>query len=93
MGYLLISSLAPALRRQHERRLIEIWRAALAERGVTTEPDHDGYLRAAAGKLWITVAATLQYDNASPAKQRWRRTDLERLAAFCVDHDPAATIG
>ena len=88
VGYLLISSLTPALRRQHERALVEGYRAALAEQGVRGHPG--GYVRAAVGKLWITVAATLQYDNATPAKQRWRRVDLERLAAFCVDHDPAA---
>lgn len=88
VGYLLISSLTPAVRRQHERALVEGYRAALAERGVRGHPG--GYVRAATGKLWITVAATLQYDNATPAKQRWRRVDLERLAAFCADHDPAA---
>lgn len=88
VGYLLISSLTPVLRRQHERALVEGYRAALAEQGVR---GHLGdYVRAAAGKLWITVAATLQYDNTTQAKQRWRRVDLERLAAFCVDHDPAA---
>jgi len=89
VGYLMISSLAPALRRQHERALVDLDQTALDARAVPGN-DTDGYVPAAAGKLWITVAATLQYDNASPAKQRWRRTDLERLAAFCADHNPAA---
>ena len=92
VGYLMISSLTPALRRRHEAALVGGYRATLATRGVRGE-DPGGYLRAAAGKLWITVAATLRYDNASPAKQRWRRVDLERLAAFCVDHAPAAAFG
>lgn len=89
VGYLMISSLAPSLRRQHERALVDLYQTALNTRAVRGN-DTDGYVPAAAGKLWITVAATLQYDNASPAKQRWRRTDLERLAAFCTDHNPAA---
>jgi hypothetical protein len=90
LGYLLISSLPPALRRDQEQALIGAYAAALADLGVSLGGT-GGYLRAAAGKLWMTVAATLLYDNASPAKQHWRRTDLERLAAFCEDHDPAAS--
>lgn len=93
VGYLLISSLPPALRRLHEARLVEVWHAALAERGARADPCAEAYPIAAAGKLWITVAATLHYDSATPAKRRWRRIDLERLAAFCVDHDPAPTFG
>ncbi len=92
VGYLLISSLTPALRRAHERALVRGYQTALDTQAVRDD-DTRGYTIAAAGKLWITVAATLHYDNASPARQHWRRTDLERLAAFCADHDPAAAFG
>ena len=93
VGYLLISSLSPTLRRANEADLIALWRVSLAARGVQADPGHDGYLLAAARKLWVTVVATLGYDNASPVKQAWRRTDLARLAAFCADHDPARMLG
>ncbi len=89
VGYLLISSLAPALRRQHERAVVDTWQASLHRPSAGTDTGA-GYVRAAAYKLWITVAATLQYDNTPAARQDWRRVDLARLAAFCADHDPAA---
>lgn len=93
VGYLLISSLSATLRRANEADLIALWRASLAARGVAAAPGDDGYLLAAVRKLWVTMVATLGYDNASPVKQAWRRTDLARLTAFCADHDPARMLG
>lgn len=92
VGYLLASSLEPATRRRHEAALVARWRAGLAARGVADGGAAAGYALAAVGKLWITVAATLFFDNRGAARQRWRQVDLDRLAAFCDDHDPAALL-
>ena len=93
LGYLMISSVNPALRRQQERAMIQRYHAALTRRGVAgydAARCHADYLRAVAGKLLITVAATVLFDNDSDAKRRWRRIDLQRLLAFCADHDVSA---
>lgn len=44
------------------------------------------YRLAVIGKLYVTIAATVLLDNFPPFKRAWRRTDLERLLAFCEDH-------
>jgi thiamine kinase-like enzyme len=89
LGYFLISSLAPALRRHEERGLVADYHAELLRRGVRgygLDTCWQDYLQSVAGKLWVTVAATVAWDNAGDFKRTWRRVDLERLVAFCDDH-------
>jgi Phosphotransferase enzyme family len=85
VGYLLISSLRPATRRRHETALLQGYLAALGPLGRGIDL-HRHYRASVAGKLWMTVGATMLFDNDSPAKRAWRRTDLLRLIAFCDDH-------
>ena len=42
--------------------------------------------KAAVGKLFITVAATVLLDNSSAHRRAWRWADLQRLVAFIEDH-------
>ena len=89
LAYLLISSLAPETRRRDERALVARYHAALRHRGVAGyELDQcwADYLRSVAGKFFVTVVATILFDNGTPHKVAWRRTDLQRLLAFCADH-------
>jgi aminoglycoside/choline kinase family phosphotransferase len=89
MAYFLISSLDPAQRRNSERSLVAHYHAQLLRAGIT---DYSlpqcwaDYLQSVAGKLFLTVGATMLLDNSSPHKQAWRATDLARLLAFCEDH-------
>jgi aminoglycoside phosphotransferase (APT) family kinase protein len=90
VAYALISSCAPATRRSCERDLVQRYHAALCQRGVTGYAlDHcwQDYLRGVAGKVLMTVVATVLFDNASAHKIAWRRADLARLVTFCADHD------
>ena len=89
VGYFLISSVEPAQRRNMERGLVAHYHAELLRHGVTgynLAQCWTDYLQSVAGKLFITVAATVLLDNSSPHKQAWRRADLTRLIAFCADH-------
>lgn len=89
LGYFLVSSLPPDLRRRKERGLVARYHAGLVRlgvRGYGPEALWDDYLRAVATKLHLTVAATVLLDNSGAAKAAWRRADLERLIAFCADH-------
>jgi aminoglycoside/choline kinase family phosphotransferase len=89
VGYFLISSVNPAQRRQMERGLVAHYHAKLLRLGVTgysLAQCWADYLQSVAGKMFITVAATVLLDNSSPHKQAWRRADLTRLLAFCADH-------
>lgn len=89
VGYFLISSVDPAQRRNMERGLVAHYHAELLRHGVTgynLAQCWTDYLQSVAGKLFITVAATVLLDNSSPHKQAWRRADLTRLLAFCADH-------
>ena len=89
LGYFLISSVDPAQRRNMERGLVAHYHAELLRQGVTgysLAQCWTDYLQSVAGKLVMTVMATVLFDNAGPHKQAWRRADLSRLLAFCADH-------
>lgn len=94
LGYFLISSLAPDQRRATERNLVARYHAGLARGGVTgysLNACWQDYLWSVAGKFWLTVAATVAYDNAGAWKAEYRRQDLLRLIAFCADHGISET--
>ncbi len=85
----MISSVTPAGRRRSEERLLETYHRSLIEHGVRgydLDQCWSDYRRAAFGKLLVTVAGTLLYDNSSAHRREWRRVDLERLTAFLGDH-------
>lgn len=89
LGYFLISSLPPDRRRTLERWLVARYHAGLVRGGVTGYAPLDcwrDYRASAAGKLWLTVLATVAFDNAGAGKAAYRRADLMRLIAFCEDH-------
>ena len=89
LGYFLISSVDPAQRRNMERGLVAHYHGELLRQGVTgycLAQCWADYLQSVAGKLVMTVMATMLFDNAGPHKQAWRRADLTRLLAFCADH-------
>ena len=89
VAYFLISSVDPAQRRQMERGLVAHYHTELLRAGVTgysLAQCWTDYLQSVAGKLYITVAATVLLDNSSPHKKAWRKADLIRLLAFCDDH-------
>ena len=91
VAYLLISSLNPPDRRKSERRLIDIYHRSLVSSGVedyTLEQCWSDYLVSAASKLFITVTATVHFDNTSHHRRAWRKADLQRLMAFVEDHNP-----
>ncbi len=93
IGYLLISSLSPDTRLASERNLVLGYHAALEGYGVTeyaADQCWQDYLKSVVGKFFVTVVATVILDNASPHKIAWRKTDLERLLAFCADHQISA---
>lgn len=87
--YFLISSVEPTQRRNLERGLVAHYHAELLRagiRGYSLRQCWTDYLKSVAGKLYITVVATVLLDNSSPHKKAWRRADLTRLLAFCADH-------
>lgn len=87
--YFLTASLNPADRRARERDLVALWHEGLAAHGVTGYPLAQAwrdYLHGLAGKLLLTVIATMAFDNRGPARTAYRRADLARLAAFAADH-------
>lgn len=89
VSYCLISSLPVPLRRRYERDLVAYYHDELIRRGVTgydAAQCWNDYRRAVISKLCVNVVATVLLDNTSPAKQAWRRADLDRLLAFCQDH-------
>jgi hypothetical protein len=94
VGYFLISSVTPAQRRNMERGLVAHYHAELLRLGVTEYSLAQcwaNYLQSVAGKIYITVAATVLLDNSTPHKHAWRRADLTRLLAFCADHRVSET--
>lgn len=89
LGYFLISSLDPIVRRRVENTLIGNYCAALIAQGVSDYPLADcrrDYVMSVAGKILLSVIATVRFDNSTPHKREWRRVDLQRLLAFCEDH-------
>ncbi|GGA19984.1 phosphotransferase [Neptunicoccus cionae] len=92
LGYFLISSLSPEQRRGAERGLVRAYHKALLGQGLTgfALPDcQRGYVLSVLGKLFLTVVATVLFDNSSAHKREWRRADLQRLLSFCDDHEIA----
>lgn len=88
LGYFLISSLAPDVRRAAQDRLIADYCAALRAQGVTEYPLAEcrrDYGMSVAGKILLSVIATVRFDNSTAHKRAWRRVDLQRLLAFCED--------
>ncbi|WP_069298310.1 oxidoreductase family protein [Neptunicoccus sediminis] len=89
LAYFLISSLAPAQRRAGETDLIRHYHKQLQASGVSgfsLQDCHQNYVVGALGKLFLTVVATVLFDNSSAHKRAWRDADLQRLLAFCSDH-------
>ena len=93
LGYFLISSIDPAQRRNSERGLVALYHAELLQHGIagySLRQCWTDYLQSVAGKLLMTVAATVLLDNSSDHKKAWRKADLTRLLAFCSDHNITA---
>lgn len=91
IAYFLISSLSPADRRASERRLVSLYHELLIAAGIENysfDECWSDYLVSVASKLFITVTATINFDNTSPHRTAWRTVDLQRLTAFFDDHDP-----
>jgi hypothetical protein len=91
IAYLLISSLSPSDRRDSEGRFIDWYHRYLVESGIedySLEQCWSDYKLGVASKLFITVTATVRFDNTSPHRRAWRRADLGRLMAFIEDHNP-----
>jgi len=89
LAYFLISSLDPTLRRALETELVAHYHDLLIRAGVgdyTLADVWADYRIAVVGKLLLSVAATVFLDNTGPAKALWRAADLQRLLAFCDDH-------
>ena len=89
IAYFLISSVPPAQRRRTEQTLLQLYHSLLIENGVD---DYDfetcwfDYRLAFVTKFFVSVISTVLLDNSTPFKRTWRRTDLQRLLAFCEDH-------
>jgi hypothetical protein len=95
IAYLLISSLSPADRRTNEHRLVGMYHDYLLSSGVedySLDQCWSDYLVSVASKLFITVTATINFDNTSAHRRAWRTADLERLTAFFDDHDPISEL-
>jgi hypothetical protein len=91
VAYLLISSLSPSDRRDSEGKLIDMYHGYLVESGIedySLEQCWSDYKLGVASKLFITVTATVRFDNTTPHRRAWREADLGRLVAFIEDHDP-----
>ena len=89
IAYFLISSVPIEQRRQTEQSLLREYHALLTQCGVENysfEQCWFDYRLAVVGKLYVTLIATVLLDNSTPFKRAWRKTDLERLLAFCEDH-------
>lgn len=90
LGYFLISSLAPDVRRAAQDGLIADYCAALRAQGVTdyslAECRRD-YVMSVVGKILLSVVATVRFDNSTAHKRAWRQVDLQRLLAFCEDYN------
>ncbi len=92
VAYFLISSVPVDLRRRHEEAWLLRYHARLTGGGVDGYSFEDcllDYRLGAFFKFFVTVNATVCYDNASASRRAWRAADLERLTAFFDDHDVA----
>jgi len=89
VAYFMISSVPPVQRRQIEKELLGIYHNLLIENGIEKYSFAQcwfDYKLSVVGKLFVTVIATVLIDNSSPFKRAWRQADLQRLLAFCEDH-------
>lgn len=89
LGYFLISSLTPAQRRAGETDLVRHYHEKLLASdvsGFTLQDCQQNYVLSVLGKMFLTVVATVLFDNSSAHKRAWRDADLQRLLAFCSDH-------
>ena len=86
LAFFMISSVAPDIRNLIEGEMISRYYRAINIKDYTLEQCRVDYLFGAVWRLFITVMATTQLDNASMYKQDWRRADLMRLIAFCEDY-------
>ncbi len=86
LAFFMISSVQPDVRRGCEDAMIARYHGALRVTDYTLDQCRADYLFGAVWRLFITVMATTQLDNATGHKRDWRRADLARLIAFCEDH-------
>ena len=89
IAYFLISSVPIEQRRQTEQTLLHEYHAQLKQAGVQDygfEQCWFDYQLAVVSKLYVTLISTVLLDNSTPFKRAWRKTDLERLLAFCEDY-------
>ncbi len=89
LGYFILSSLSPEVRRQCEKALISRYCELMSEQFPYYGPDEvrRDVRRATIWKLVVSVFATQMMDNSSPQKRQWRKVDLERLTQFVRDHE------
>jgi len=87
LAFFMISSVVPEVRRGIEDAVIAQYHGALGDNAYTLDQCRMDYLFGAIWRLFITVMATTQLDNASGHKRDWRRADLVRLIAFFEDHE------
>lgn len=93
LSFFIASSLEPDVRRESEDVLKARYHRGLVDRGVTDYPMaqlHRDYAVSVAGRLFITVMASVLLDNTPDHRRRWRRSDLRRLLAFFEDHQLSA---
>lgn len=93
LAYFLISSLDPVLRRTHELDLVTRYVNRLARADYCFDQCWKDYVLGVFGKINVTVIATVLLDNSGAHKKAWRRADLERVVAFCTDHDALKALG
>lgn len=89
VAYFMISSVPSGQRRQTEQGLLRLYHTLLLENGIENYSFAQcwfDYKLSMVSKLFITVIATVLIDNSSPFRRAWRRADLQRLLAFCDDH-------
>ena len=89
LSYFLASSVEVEVRRQIEEEILRGYHASLVDLGVigySFKQCWRDYCLGIAGKLIITLYATVLFDNTSPRRRAWRREDLRRLEAFLADH-------
>jgi thiamine kinase-like enzyme len=90
VAYFIISSVSPVQRRQTEKELLRFYHTLLVKNGIENYSFAQcwfDYRLSVVGKLFVTVIATVLVDNSTPFKQAWRQADLQRLLAFCEDHE------
>jgi thiamine kinase-like enzyme len=87
--YFMVSSVSPKLRQKFEESWMNRYYAQLIQSGVQnyslTQCWHD-YKIAVVNKLFISVMATVLFDNNTPQRRAWRLADLRRITAFLEDH-------